>query len=384
MVTNFVANAATRGKKKGPWGLAQISIEKAVRKSKYTKRRAIGRRKRKNRGAKDTKERQPRKIFKVEKVPETSTAVGKYLYVNHGTEEAGKVFESFNISSNNIIDVSKYRVIDIDATEKGHAVVIDEQNGEDLVFICAKIDKRQSNSWMGGKRGFNKVRDSIALLKKCKKNQSRGAATSGVNQGYKLIGHRKDQLSSKNGEYVCIPGSDEEDCKNLKTIYSELSYKMEMGGRTMGNALYETGIYRKVQEHSGVPAVGKPEESKKKKKYKQIQKAKPTSLATALAVGGIYWSKAHKDKDFYLSVLSCLTASSHDNGKVIHYFIFPDYHFMIPIKTGEILLFNPSITHSCSNPSLSNSFIFSSYVSKTTVLVEEATRLRAEGLIDSA
>ena len=46
------------------------------------------------------------------------------------------------------------------------------------------------------------------------------------------------------------------------------------------------------------------------------------------------------------------------------------------MRTGDILLFNPNITHSCSNPSTENAYIFSSYVAKQTVLVEEATRMR--------
>ena len=46
---------------------------------------------------------------------------------------------------------------------------------------------------------------------------------------------------------------------------------------------------------------------------------------------------------------------------------------MVPISSDDIVLFNPTLTHSCSNPSLPNSYIFSSYVSKKTVFTAEVT-----------
>ena len=36
--------------------------------------------------------------------------------------------------------------------------------------------------------------------------------------------------------------------------------------------------------------------------------------------------------------------------EVIYYYIFPAYQIRIPLRTGDLLLFNPSIYHSFSNP----------------------------------
>ena len=77
-----------------------------------------------------------------------------------------------------------------------------------------------------------------------------------------------------------------------------------------------------------------------------------------------------------------MSRRTEDNGIVLQYFIFPKFKIMIPMRTGDILLFNPTITHSCSNPSLPNTFIFSSYVSKTTVLTAEANRIARNLEID--
>ena len=385
MVTQFISLAATKSKT-GPWGLAQQRIahasKKSIANSKHTKK-AIGKRTRRRRGPKDCNQRQSRKIHKVRKTESNNEAKGKHLYVNWGDDnaEAGKVFDSFNINPNLIIDVSKYRVIDTEGSD-GHAVVIDDVNPIDPLFVCAKIDQRQSQSWLNGRTGINAVRNTLSLLKKSKPDQTRGAATSGINKGYKLFGQRKDPLSSENGSYTFKKGTNVESNQFLQKVYCELSYKMERAGRTLGNALYETGIYKYVQKYSRVPAFGRQPLTKKQSERKRAF-IPDQGFGTALAVGEHYWSMCHIDRDFYLSVTSCISESTHDTGKVLHYFIFPEYEIMIPLKTGDILLFNPNVYHSCSNPSISNSIILSSYVSRQTVLVAETKNEKSKILVDS-
>ena len=178
MVTNFIALAATKGKRKGPWGLAQQRIARASSNaldSKPTKR-AIGRRKRRRRGPKDCLPRQHRKVHKVRKAECLSTVKGKHLYVEWGEEytEAGKVCNSFNLSSNQIVDVSNYRIIDVETNKKGHAVVVDDSDGCEPLFICAKIDTRQSRSSLNGRTGMNIVRDTLASFKNQSQTRAEG------------------------------------------------------------------------------------------------------------------------------------------------------------------------------------------------------------------
>ena len=96
-------------------------------------------------------------------------------------------------------------------------------------------------------------------------------------------------------------------------------------------------------------------------------------METDLAVGDKYWSKSHIDNDFYFTSLSVLSKQSGDNDKILYYFIFPMFKLMVPMASGDVFLFNPAITHSCSNPSLPDSYIFLSYISMTTVLTAEVT-----------
>ena len=90
--------------------------------------------------------------------------------------------------------------------------------------------------------------------------------------------------------------------------------------------------------------------------------------ATAFSIGKNYHSRCHIDSDMYYTMLTVCGPSSVDDDKVIYYFTFPEYQIKIPLRSGNLLFFNPSILHSCSNPSVEPSFIMSGYVSTRTVL----------------
>ena len=149
MVTNFIALAATKSKS-GPWGKAQQSIDRSVRKKghKYTKRRAIFRRKRHRRRAGD-KERQGRTVYKANRIPNASV-LRKYLYFNWGgvNSSCDEVCTKFKIAPNETIDVSHYTIVDSDITK--HAMVIDDNNVDEIVFICRKVDTTQCHKVMRG------------------------------------------------------------------------------------------------------------------------------------------------------------------------------------------------------------------------------------------
>ena len=258
MVTNFIQLAATKSKT-GPWGRAQLSIARSVRGKgrKYTKRRAVHRRVRKPRSATE-KERQGRTIHKLNRKVPLETVYRKYLFYNWGDGDCSKdeVCKKFKISASDIVDISHYQIIDSSSTK--HAVCIEDNGGDDITFICGKIDTTQANEVTRGRKGYNEIRTSIELLKKSKDNQSRGKDTSGVNTSYKLVGQRKDPLSNVNSDYHYKPGTEEENIMWLNDIYCDLAYKMERCARRLGNALYETGIYSYVRSSSKIPAVAKP------------------------------------------------------------------------------------------------------------------------------
>ena len=352
MVIGVIPNhPTTKTKKIGPHTAAQLSISKKVQKSTHLqKRKRMGRRT----GNKKYR-RQMRDVHMVHKSGQD--VVAKLLYYDWGTDTAETVKQSICTKKFDVIDVSNYKIIDSLCSTR-HTVVLDGDEGNNFIF--AKIAKTQCNECFGGKKGLNMIRKSFTLMKKVKPNQRRGKKTSGLSSSYKLFGHRKDQLGKHNGEYVFKSSSNisKNDINNISSIYCNLSYNMEKAARRIGNALYETGVYETIQANSNIPSVGV------SNSFHTQSKEEKKSLATALAVGENYWSLSHTDNDFYFTALSVLSQKSEDNDKILYHFIFPSYNIMVPMTSGNVLLFNPRITHSCSNPSLPASYIFSSYVSK--------------------
>ena len=90
-------------------------------------------------------------------------------------------------------------------------------------------------------------------------------------------------------------------------------------------------------------------------------------VAIQFSAGQDYWSQAHVDNDYFFTYLSAVSAEEKDHKEVMYYFCYPEYKLKIPIKSGEVLVFNPLKLHSCSNCRYNNSFIFSSYVSTKSV-----------------
>ena len=89
----------------------------------------------------------------------------------------------------------------------------------------------------------------------------------------------------------------------------------------------------------------------------------------AIATQG-YWSKAHTDNDYYYSLLSVLSKESKHHEEVIYYFTFPEYKTSVPMKSGDVIMFNSKVLHCSSNGKHYDDFIYSIYVSDKTTLTK--------------
>ena len=103
---------------------------------------------------------------------------------------------------------------------------------------------------------------------------------------------------------------------------------------------------------------------------KRTYQAPPHRFGTALSVGENYWSPTHVDPDFYFTCVIFIgpehqAPQYHD--EVLHYFCFPEYKIKVPMRSGEALIFNPSVAHTCSNPRFHNSFVASNFCPVKTV-----------------
>ena len=90
--------------------------------------------------------------------------------------------------------------------------------------------------------------------------------------------------------------------------------------------------------------------------------------ATAFSVGVNYHSRCHTDNDMYYTLAIVMAPKEVSAEKVIYYFLFSAYKIKIPLRSGDLFLFNSSLNHSCSNPKHNGCYIMSAYVSRKTVL----------------
>jgi hypothetical protein len=82
------------------------------------------------------------------------------------------------------------------------------------------------------------------------------------------------------------------------------------------------------------------------------KKQAPTIFA-ALANAINYWSPAHLDPDFFLSLLTVNveglvskdTPEYRVDAPIVHHFVFPEYGIAVALRPGDMLLFNPQHYH---------------------------------------
>jgi hypothetical protein len=97
--------------------------------------------------------------------------------------------------------------------------------------------------------------------------------------------------------------------------------------------------------------------------HKDLDKETSTrGFATQFCVGVDYGSSIHIDNDFHYTSLSCLSYNMDDNS-ILFYFVFPSYIVAVPMRSGDVVCFNPLIYHCCTDPTAHGVNIFSCYVS---------------------
>ena len=89
-------------------------------------------------------------------------------------------------------------------------------------------------------------------------------------------------------------------------------------------------------------------------------------IATQFALSIGYCSGAHDDNDFFIAHLAVYDDIA-EPGEILYYFCFPTYRIAVPMRSGDIIVFNPKVPHCATNPSRETAMIYSCYVSNKTV-----------------
>ena len=360
---DFVGASTPTTKKIGPWKIASEKIrehldgptvsnflESIPRLSKRTKR------------SKGGQQRQHRTVHKIEQVAEDIECQEKYYYKDWNETEASNVFQNFKVHESHTINIDGFTIFDNHSgsahESTRHLVVCDKKTG---TFLFAKVAPRQCTECLGGKKWWNNIRKMLIKIKRMKPNVGRGDGRSGFNDAYKIYGFRKDPKGKELGKYSFKGNVKSEDKEDNEAEISDLCHKMEDASSRIKNSLKETLEYEEIMELLSLPTL-----------------SPDGGHATAFSVGYNYWSKCHVDLDYFITTLSVLSNQSDHHKDILYYFIFPTYKAAIPIRSGEIVLFNPLILHSCSNPRYHDANIFSAYVSTKTVLTQAGSALKEE------
>ena len=230
--------------------------------------------------------------------------------------------------------------------------------GEDGNLVFGKLSQRQTSE-LGTANDWEKIRVLFRNAIGMKDDIGRGKKRSGSNNCYKCFGHRKDPLGTGIGQYSFRQKVTAQDQESMVKEIGKLVDRMEQVGRRLTQQMPEHATYKTLKTKFDIPTVA----------------TNGKAFATQFSLGRNYWSGSHIDSDYYYTLLSCLSHNKSHHHRVLQYMVFAEYKLAVPIRSGDLLWFDPLSYHSCSNPAFPDSFIFSAYVSRKTVLTQVRSKL---------
>ena len=95
-----------------------------------------------------------------------------------------------------------------------------------------------------------------------------------------------------------------------------------------------------------------------------------------------YTSHPHIDADGLVGVLAVFDRKKPTSREIITHFLFPESKMAFPLISGDILVFDPRVTHCCCNPRNNDAFVCSAYTSAKTVHAHIAQWMYEMGMLD--
>ena len=96
---------------------------------------------------------------------------------------------------------------------------------------------------------------------------------------------------------------------------------------------------------------------------------KQSKIWSSIAFGWNTFLPAHTDDDFFWSATSVITDQQFQlNDEVHNFFCFPNHGVAVALRPGDILIFNPQVTHCVSSQKTSRDVICLSLYLKTAIV----------------
>ena len=225
-----------------------------------------------------------------------------------------------------------------------------KSNQQEKTFIALKVSEDQKTIEQEKMLIFD-----IALhdMLQHKPSVNRGSSRNGVTQHYVCHGYRKNPLDTDIGKYAFNAGVSDTDKHKIKKGINQLIEEIEQ---------------RALAEMSAASlriCAGYADFFKIQDKYRLPASVSEGGIATQVALAIAYCSRVHTDNDFFLTTLSVYDKHAGPE-EVLYYFCFPTYSIAVPMRSGDIIVFNPLVPHCATNPSRATALIYSCYVSNKT------------------
>jgi hypothetical protein len=68
-------------------------------------------------------------------------------------------------------------------------------------------------------------------------------------------------------------------------------------------------------------------------------------LSTQFSTGKHYWSPGHEDDNYFHTNLPCYSEKNKTHDDIIYNFVLPEYKCYMPLRLGDVLVFNPRVKH---------------------------------------
>jgi hypothetical protein len=302
---------------------------------------------------------------------------GFFYFANFDTNSKDMI-DSFNIPSHLLKDTSKFEVMD--SYDQGRDTCVHHRVFESKgTFLFAKVAPRTCGEHVGGLDQRPCWHDLLTETCKNKPEIKRGSRRDGRSKYYPAHGYRKDPLKDNLSEYSFKPGTSEEIKNHINTGLSNLSGTLEHSSRPVLSGLSEFAVFEDVAELIELPSSSK-ETCTKKTHTSSLTKEKKKFryYTTALSIGFEYWSQSHVDQDMMFSSVTAFGPEGTAPDEILQYFVFPDHGLIVPLRDGEVLVFNLNVTHASTNPRRPGTFLVSGHNPLKTVRVQSSVHLKSK------
>eukprot|EP00536_Pseudo-nitzschia_multiseries_P019599 jgi/Psemu1/61749/gm1.61749_g len=235
--------------------------------------------------------------------------------------------------SGEAVSIESFKTLD----STGEKFILAFAESEPSLRIFAKASTQFAKQRLGRPENIEITRTFSGEIVEAKPKIGRGTKCDSVNNGYAIIGMRPNRLKSGNGVY------------DLQQTALHIVKEMQLCLSPMVKFVNrETTVLNEVVSCTTLNAIG--------------------HHAMAFSIGKDYHSKSHIDANMFYTRLTVIAPKHVSDDEVIYYFVFPSYQVKVPLRSGDTLLFNPSVYHSCLNPKYEGCYIMSACVSQRTVL----------------